>query len=675
MATVSLTSAAVDGYNQDIVISGALEGEAFFDGFEIRSEGGDDIFLAKYTREGNCIWVTSAGGTSSDYSMAVTMDSKSNIIMCGYTSGTPTFDEEELKVGQKQKMFIAKYNNSGEAIWVKTSNQDAGSEANSLVADSKGNLYVAGTFSNKLSIDKGETINAAGKKDIFIMKLNTKGKGIWMKRIGGKDNERVGSICLDSEGNLLLVGNQQVSELTSEVAFLSKFNPSGDLIWKKQIGNAKVESHGKSVASNHNLVAVGGVSIIKVPDNYETPIRFEPYVQVFDRNGELQWQRNISSEKSCFLSSIQFDGSGNLNVTGSYIEMLNFKEGNKLRSQGEDVYLVQFNNKGNLNWARNGKSTGLSEGTLSCSLGSSESILAGHFENTISLGKVSLSAPRGQAYAYFSLFSKEGDFEWGQSIRMEKGSSSSKKKVNYFAKLLLEQDEDMRFLENRVVTLNGTDGSTVMVTRTDERGDFAFRQIDPEEIYNVDIDSERDSIIGDLHLATRAGVRVSKLERKSDGTPTYSITPDNLAGFESSRIFQPVDYEQTIDGFMASSEKRISIAESVSFDSDSIQLSDETKESLKYLSKILRKRLDLDLEIISHTDARLDEKRSLEESQKMANTIAEYLNKSRKIQMVRLRPIGKGSAEIRNRCKPGVYCSEKEHSYNRRTEFVFIKLN
>jgi outer membrane protein OmpA-like peptidoglycan-associated protein len=49
-----------------------------------------------------------------------------------------------------------------------------------------------------------------------------------------------------------------------------------------------------------------------------------------------------------------------------------------------------------------------------------------------------------------------------------------------------------------------------------------------------------------------------------------------------------------------------------------------------------------------------------------------YLN-SQGIDIKRLKAEGKGETEIRNRCVNGIDCSDKEHEYNRRTEFKFSK--
>ena len=78
------------------------------------------------------------------------------------------------------------------------------------------------------------------------------------------------------------------------------------------------------------------------------------------------------------------------------------------------------------------------------------------------------------------------------------------------------------------------------------------------------------------------------------------------------------------------------------------------------------------LEVISHTDALGDDASNLKLSQSRSNTVIDYLV-GKGIGRQRLKAIGKGETEIRNRCLNGIECSDKEHEYNRRTEFKFIK--
>jgi outer membrane protein OmpA-like peptidoglycan-associated protein len=87
---------------------------------------------------------------------------------------------------------------------------------------------------------------------------------------------------------------------------------------------------------------------------------------------------------------------------------------------------------------------------------------------------------------------------------------------------------------------------------------------------------------------------------------------------------------------------------------------------------ILNANSGVKLDVISHTDSRGDDASNLNLSQKRSNAVIEYLS-SKGVDKTRLKAIGKGESVIRNRCLNGVDCSDKEHEFNRRTEFNFIK--
>ena len=75
-----------------------------------------DAFLAKYDTEGHLLWVRGAGGEAEDGANDVITDKMGNVYICGYFSGPVYFNELPV-IGGGQ--FIAKYNSSGEVLWVK----------------------------------------------------------------------------------------------------------------------------------------------------------------------------------------------------------------------------------------------------------------------------------------------------------------------------------------------------------------------------------------------------------------------------------------------------------------------------------------------------------------------------------------------------------------------------
>ena len=118
--------------------------------------------------------------------------------------------------------------------------------------------------------------------------------------------------------------------------------------------------------------------------------------------------------------------------------------------------------------------------------------------------------------------------------------------------------------------------------------------------------------------------------------------------------------------------KELNTDENIFYERNKSDIRPESKPVLDKIIKILHDHHDTKLEIISHTDAEGDDAVNLALSEKRARSVAEYLIKNG-VSESRLKTSGKGETQIRNRCTNGVSCSDKEHEYNRRTEFKFSK--
>lgn len=73
------------------------------------------------------------------------------------------------------------------------------------------------------------------------------------------------------------------------------------------------------------------------------------------------------------------------------------------------------------------------------------------------------------------------------------------------------------------------------------------------------------------------------------------------------------------------------------------------------------------IELSSHTDSRGESDYNLRLSKARAESAKQFL-RSKGIDGARIRAIGYGESQPRNKCVDGVRCSEEEHQYNRRTE-------
>lgn len=89
------------------------------------------------------------------------------------------------------------------------------------------------------------------------------------------------------------------------------------------------------------------------------------------------------------------------------------------------------------------------------------------------------------------------------------------------------------------------------------------------------------------------------------------------------------------------------------------------------LMPVLAENPGVKLEIASHTDSRGSSTSNQDLSERRAQAVAAYLQ-SKGINNSLLVANGFGENRLKNRCKDGVSCTEREHAINRRTEFRLI---
>lgn len=105
----------------------------------------------------------------------------------------------------------------------------------------------------------------------------------------------------------------------------------------------------------------------------------------------------------------------------------------------------------------------------------------------------------------------------------------------------------------------------------------------------------------------------------------------------------------------------------INYDYNKWNIREDAAKILDNVTNVFSDNPGLELELGSHTDARGNDEYNMDLSQKRAFSAMTYLiNKG--IDSTRISFNGYGETNIKNRCKNGVSCSDKEHEENRRTE-------
>ncbi len=205
-----------DGF---LVIVGSFQSTVDFDpgpGVTSLTAQGGDGFLMKMTPNGDLVWVKQFTGAGNAFPLEVSLDALGNICVAGEITGVTDFnpDPDALQVNNlgsapanRYDVFIGKYDAGGNHIWQKF----GGANNDSLGAmrvDPDGNVYIAGHFLGSMVTEA--TITSAGLSDAFILKMSTTGAFLWTKKIGTAFNDLGDTgqaLILDRQGNLIVTGS------------------------------------------------------------------------------------------------------------------------------------------------------------------------------------------------------------------------------------------------------------------------------------------------------------------------------------------------------------------------------------------------------------------------------------------------------------------------------------
>ncbi len=191
-------------------ITGKFSGSASFGGNNFSALGTQDIFVTKYDSSGNCIWAKRIGGNfnccySNDCGYAITKDNAGNIYFTGSMVDTVNFDSFTF-IASENDVFLAKYDTSGNALWVRQAAGWSDQEARCIAINNQ-DIFISGSYVPNLNFD-GYTLTGWGNYDAFVAKYDINGTFIHAIKAGGPSwNEYVNGICIDNSGNAYTAGS------------------------------------------------------------------------------------------------------------------------------------------------------------------------------------------------------------------------------------------------------------------------------------------------------------------------------------------------------------------------------------------------------------------------------------------------------------------------------------
>jgi hypothetical protein len=319
ISQIYYTSVAVDS-NTNIYVSGAINDNSTYGfGNSVTAAGScntsGNAVLVKYNSSGTAQWAqTTSTGSQGSVFASIGIDGSNNIYAAGTIYGTDaySFGNSVTAAGQisgfSQNPVLVKYNSSGTAQWAATvTAAQAISSFSGVVVDSSGNAYVSGLIQGSSQFSFGNGVSATGSitsgSSPLLMKYNTSGIAQWADTtISGTDGASFGSLALDGNGNIYVVG------------FLAE---------------SDVYSFGNGVFASGSATGVS-------PGLFGSPY-LNPILIKYNSSGAAQWTETTSSGSvSSSFSSVSVDASGNIFVGGYVNGTTAFGFNNGITATGTD---------------------------------------------------------------------------------------------------------------------------------------------------------------------------------------------------------------------------------------------------------------------------------------------------------------------------------------------------
>jgi len=294
-----------------------------------------DIFVLKYSGEGEKIWATQFGDNLEIKKVDdIAVDANGNVYVTGYAYG----DLDGEANGGQRDIFLTKFRKDGTKAWTRMFGGEEWDEGKCLAIDKEGGIYVAGVTENSL-----DGHDNSGYYDIFLTKFDGNGRKIWTRLIGEKYGDDVWALESGSDGYIYMIG--EIGGFPSYI-YMAKFTRDGAKAWSR-----KLDAYNNGLCcydfvtgirdGDGNFILAGSTLL---DENNHVGDYYDVVLAKFDSAGTFLWKRRFGSPYNDKAYDIACDGENAIYISGSSDGNL---DGLSNTHEGtEDIFLTKFNGDG-----------------------------------------------------------------------------------------------------------------------------------------------------------------------------------------------------------------------------------------------------------------------------------------------------------------------------------------
>ncbi len=345
------------GTDNEIYIVGEFRGKFRYNTDSLVSFDQLDVLVAKIDSSGNFQWATSATGWGYESAYDISLSPNGNLLVTGYYENNLDFGSFNLIANNLRDIFIMALDQQGNPLWLESLSGPGVEYGRSIATDTSNNIYLTGVFRDFL-YPNGGTLAGFGSYDAFLAKYDATGQLLWIKAMGGPSADEGYYVNVDNKQDIVLVGwydrSMQIDTLTlsgskEEDGFAAKFAPNGDLIWGIPLaGSFDERVYAVDFDQNDDIYLLGTVDSLLVIDGDSLTNRHlnrptDIFVIKLDSDANYKWGQTLGHYYNDFCYDLVVQDPTTLYVVGSFQDTSIFVSDTLISQVGYDVFLGKFN--------------------------------------------------------------------------------------------------------------------------------------------------------------------------------------------------------------------------------------------------------------------------------------------------------------------------------------------
>jgi hypothetical protein len=339
-----------------------------------------DVALAKFSGNGTLLWATYFGGPETENSMGIDVNDAGQVFICGQTlssSGIASSGAYQTSISGAADAFLTKFGSNGNLLWSTYYGGTSTDILNAIAVDGNGMINVIGNSNSPIVFPYTgvhQTSASASSADAIILRFNDNGNLVIGSFYGGGSTEQGLEIDVDAHNNIYITGYTssttgiattaayQSALAGNADAYIAKFDTNLVLKYATYFGGSswdypqdiKIDSHGNMDVSGYTYSSTDFPLLNAFQSTFNT-VSNKAFLFQLDSLGTLKFSTYFGGEILNQVYGMDIDGSDNIYIGGVTNSVTGIASASayqlELRNTGFDAFLASFTSYGGLLWS------------------------------------------------------------------------------------------------------------------------------------------------------------------------------------------------------------------------------------------------------------------------------------------------------------------------------------